>query len=352
LEEIGTKNWEYAHRLFQCVAAASRPLRVEELAEFLVFDFESESIPTFQDDWREEDPTHAVRLTCSSLLTIVDVAGSSVIQFSHFSVKEYLMSRRLLDAQGTISRFHVSMIHAHTIVAQACLGVLLHLNENTTKDDLKRFPLAKYAAEYWVSHARFEGVWPSIRDVAKRLFDPNNRHLSVWVWIYDPERSDEDDSLQPPSRARATPLHYATFCGLHEVVKFLIAEHSQDVNAKGFYRDETPLIVASREGHSEVAQLLLEHGASTEIRDMTGWSPLEQASTEGYVELINILLEHGAELNTLDDGNMTPLGFASSTGRLAAVRVLLEHGADPNVKVCTNQSPPYLASNEGVVPVL
>src|SRR5260221_7018022 len=30
LEEIGEHNWEYAHRLFQCVAAASRPLLVED----------------------------------------------------------------------------------------------------------------------------------------------------------------------------------------------------------------------------------------------------------------------------------------------------------------------------------
>ena len=86
LEEIGKQKWEYAHRLFQCVAAASRPLRVKELAEFLAFDFDTNSIPTLREDWREEDPTHAVRSTCSSLLAIVEVDGSSVIQFSHFSV--------------------------------------------------------------------------------------------------------------------------------------------------------------------------------------------------------------------------------------------------------------------------
>jgi hypothetical protein len=41
LEEIDEQNWKYAHRLFQCVAAASRPLLVNELAEFLAFDFEA-----------------------------------------------------------------------------------------------------------------------------------------------------------------------------------------------------------------------------------------------------------------------------------------------------------------------
>ena len=44
------RNWQaklgYAHRLFQCVAVASRPLRVKELAEFLVFDFDTDSTGT------------------------------------------------------------------------------------------------------------------------------------------------------------------------------------------------------------------------------------------------------------------------------------------------------------------
>jgi len=162
LEEIGKQNWQYAHRLFQCVAAASRPLRVEELAEFLAFDFDTDSTPTLREDWREEDPAHAVRSTCSSLLAIVDVNGSSIIQFAHFSVKEYLTSKRLAESKGTISRFHVSMTLAHTMIAQVCLGVLLHIDEGITKDDLKRFPLAKYAAEHWVGHAQFQDELPNV----------------------------------------------------------------------------------------------------------------------------------------------------------------------------------------------
>jgi hypothetical protein len=135
LEEIDEQNWEYAHRLFQCVAAASRPLRVDELAEFLAFDFEAESTPTFLADWRPEDPAHTVLSMCSSLLAVVkpEGYGSPIVQFAHFSVKEYLMSARLAKAKDTISRFHVSMTPAHTIVAQACLGVLLHLDENVTE---------------------------------------------------------------------------------------------------------------------------------------------------------------------------------------------------------------------------
>ena len=353
LQEIGDQNWEYAHRLFQCVTAASRPLRVEELAEFLAFDFSTGSTPTFLDDWRSEDPAHTVLSTCSSLLAIVDMYSSSVIQFTHFSVKEYLMSKRLAKSKDTISRFHVSMVPAHTIVAQACLGVLLHIDETITEDDLKKFPLAKHAARHWVGHARFSDVSRNIEDGMKRLFDPDNRHLAVWVWIYDPESPERiHERSRRPSEARATPLHYAAVCGIQDIIKFLIVERSQDINARGFDRNETPLGVASREGHSEVARVLLERGADTETRDDEDYSPLELASIYGHVEVVQVLLEHGADVNAQDKDNYTPLHVASVNGRLEASRVLLELGADPNAKREENQTPLHRTEEEGVARVL
>src|SRR5579863_2375387 len=138
LREINKADWELAHRLFQCVAAASRPFRVEELAEFLAFDFTSGPIAKFQEGWRLEDPVDAVLSTCSTLLTFVNVDGSSVIQFSHFSVKEFLTSTRLAEAGAeTLRHYYVSMTPAHTLVAQACLGILLHLDPNISRKSLK-----------------------------------------------------------------------------------------------------------------------------------------------------------------------------------------------------------------------
>ncbi len=353
LQDIGDQNWEYAHRLFQCVAAASRPLRVEELAEFLAFDFSSESTPTFLVDWRSDDPAHAVLSTCSSLLAFVDVDGSPFIQFAHFSVKEYLASQRVAEAKDSISRFHVSMTTAHTIVAQACLGVLLHIDENISKDSLEKFPLAGYAAEHTVGHSRFDNASSTIQDGMKRLFDPNNRHLPVWVWIHDPaEPWRSGDRHERPSEPRASPLHYAAFCGLLNIVKFLIVDRSQDVNARGFEDKETPLSVASRQGHSEVARVLLEHGADTETGNRTGCSPLEVASTDGHVEVVLVLLEHGADVEARDEYKYTALHMASTRGELASTRVLLEHSADPNAKNANDETPLHSAENAGVARVL
>src|SRR5580658_9762725 len=85
LQGIDKANWEFAHRMFQFVAVASRPLHVEELADLLAFDFKAGSIPIFYKDWRLEDPADAVLSTCSTLLAVVDnYWGPPVIQFSHF----------------------------------------------------------------------------------------------------------------------------------------------------------------------------------------------------------------------------------------------------------------------------
>jgi ankyrin repeat protein len=353
LKEIDKQNWEYAHRLFQCVAAASRPLRADELAEFLAFDFKVGSTPTFLADWRPEDPAHTVLSMCSSLLAVVDVDGSPVIQFAHFSVKEYLTSARLAEERDTISRFHVSMTPAHTIVAQACLGALLHLDENITKDNLDNFPLVEYAAEQWVGHAQFENVSSNVQDGMERLFDPRQRHLSVWVWIYDPEEPRRrSQRSQRPSLTRATSLHYASFWGMRDMATFLIAERSQDVNARGFDKKETPLHVASRHGYMDVTQLLLKHGADTEAQDDDKCTPLLLASRRECVEVARVLLKHGADREARDSYNCTPLLLASMRGYVEVSRVLLEHGADKDAQDERGWSPLMHASKMGHVEIV
>jgi len=126
---------------------ASHPLRVEEITDFLAFDFEEGPLPEFREDWRPDGPVEAILSTCCSLLAVVDVDGSRIIQFSHFLVKEFLTSTRLVEAEDTVTHhFHVLMTPTHTLMAQACLGILLYLNEDVTSGSLENYPLTEYAA--------------------------------------------------------------------------------------------------------------------------------------------------------------------------------------------------------------
>src|ERR1700743_1106173 len=130
LDWIPKEKRQHAHRLFQCLVVAIRPLRVEELAEVFAIEFEADSGPSLKEGWRPESPEDAVLSACSTLIAIIEDKGSKVVQFSHFSVKEYLTSARLrTSGVGNIRNYHISLDAAHTILARACLTVLLQLDD-------------------------------------------------------------------------------------------------------------------------------------------------------------------------------------------------------------------------------
>src|SRR5260221_4425353 len=121
-------------------------------------------------DCRLNDPVKAVLSICSTLLSLINVENSRVVQFGHFSVKEFLTSTRFAKKCDTISsRYHISMTPAHTVIAQVCLGILLHLPENVTEDCLMQYPLAGYASKHWFEHARFQGVSQNLLEGMKEL---------------------------------------------------------------------------------------------------------------------------------------------------------------------------------------
>ena len=286
LQEINKADWEYAHRLFQFVAVAVRPLRVEELAELLAFDFEAGPIPKLYEDWRPEDPMYAVLSACPSFLTIVDdYSNRKVVQFSHFSVKEFLTSTRLYEANDfTLRHCHISETPAHTLAARACMSYLLRLDKDITRGSLRDLPFAQYSAEYWANHARLDDVSRNVKGELKELFDPSKPHLAVCTWICEPDipllsyRGISQPERPPP--LCGTPLHYAAIWGLHSMVELLVNEHSQDVNSQDFANSVTPLHVAlsNRHGQPKFVSMLIEHGADVSAQDKDRQTPLHLAS--------------------------------------------------------------------------
>lgn len=346
LKEIKEADQKLAHYMFQCVAVASRRLHVEELAEFFAFDFTAGPIPTFHEDRRRKaDAVHSI---CSNILSIVKVDGSSVVQFLHRSVQEYLTYTHLFDPIDTTSLPYDLMTPPHTRAAQACLGILLHLKDDITRNSLLKFPLAEYAAEHWVDHVQFEDVRQSVEEGLRRLFDPREPQFLVWIWIHDPmapswSRAERTEKPSPPS---GTPLHYAAFYGLLSIVKYLIDKplQLQDVHLRGFDDESTPLHVASSQGHVEVARILLDHGADATVQDKYGWTPLHKASEGGHAEVVLLLLEYDPNATTQDNLGLTPF-----TGDVTVTPVPVKHGANATARNKLGSTPLHQACRSGQV---
>ena len=379
LRQIPQANQAHAHRMLQCLVVAVRPLRVEELAELLAFEFDAAQggIPKYREAWQLDDQTQAVLSTCSSLVTII--IGEHfrlIVQFSHFSVKEFLMSNRL----GDFSRYHIHPISAHTILTQACLGILLHLNDHIDEESVKTFPLAEYAAQHWVEHARFQDIASRVKDGMATLFDADKPHFAAWVGLYDvdsPKFYQRDLSAEISLNLTPNTLYYAVLCGFYDLVTHLAIKNPQHVNAIcGRY--SFPLLAALGEGHIEVAELLLKLGANVDARERTGKTVLLKALSRpqrNLASIVKFLLEKGADVNARDNtlrnalhlladyggdlevAQMLALHRADDDGKaplytlserdedevLDHARLLLEYGADVNCRDKDNQTPLYRA---------
>src|SRR5258708_209903 len=187
LKGIHKTNRGHVQRLLQCLAVAIRPLRVEDLAAILTFDpvaIEG-GFPTLKADSRSEDQEQELLSACPSLITIVGSHDSRVVQFSHFSVKEFLPSGRLVMSTEDISRYHILPEAAHTTLAQASLGVLLCLDDKVDSWSARSIPLVEYAARHWVSHAQFGSVSSRVMRKMKTLFDSDKPYFAAWLRIYD-----------------------------------------------------------------------------------------------------------------------------------------------------------------------
>jgi ankyrin repeat protein len=356
LKGINKAQKDNAHRLLQCLTVAARPLLVEELAELLAFDFRASTtggLPTLKEDWRWDNQEEAVLTTCSSLIAVIPRGDSRVVQFSHFSVKEYLTSSRLARSpNGEVSRFYINLEPAHTVMAQACLATLLQLDEHFSKGDANASPLVKYAAQHWVDHAQFKDVSSRVRDGMVDLFDSSKPRFAAWVKVHNIDERWRFFAPHSPDSV-GSPLYYAAFCGFYDLVESLILNHPDQVNAVGG-RNLFPLPAALYKGHFRVANLLYKHGAIVDVRDSDEETPLHVASASEQVDTMRWLLDHGADANARTCVSFTPLHRAILNTHLEAVQVLLEHNADVNLQSITGKTPLYkligpLSSQEGKV---
>ena len=350
---IDKEKRKHAIRLLQCLTFSRRPLLVNELAEVLATRVDAGQIPRLDKEKRSIKPDEDVLLAGSTLITTIKPgvhSNTRVVQFSHYSVVEFLTSKRLASSNKEgLPQYYISPESAHTTLAQTCIGTLLQL-DNQVKGVTQGFPLAEYAAQNWFHHAQYKDVAPLIQDAMNCLFDPSRKHLTVWVSVHDLDhvssRSQHSKDSSPPE---PSPLYYASLCGIRSVVEYLVVRCQQDPNRSHGSRG-TPLHAAVALGYTEIVQFFLDHDADVNVRDKHNSTPLHEAS--GSVDIMELLLSHDADVNALDHRGDSALHKASRYQRFDAVKLLVERGADVNVRDKSNPTPLHEASGSGKLDVM
>jgi len=126
------------------------------------------------------------------------------------------------------------------------------------------------------------------------------------------------------------PIYWAVATHDLDKIRNLI-DKGEDVNCRSLM-GHTPLIFAARQNYIDVAELLLEAGATPDLQDGLKWAALHHAilplERGCHNEIVALLLRYGADVNIQDARKRTPLHRAAQFGCIKAVRLLLDGGAD------------------------
>ena len=97
----------------------------------------------------------------------------------------------------------------------------------------------------------------------------------------------------------------------------------------------TPLYEAAYYGHLDVAELLIERGATVDAKDRHNFTPLMYASAEGNSAMVELLLQNTADLYLQNNNDETALHSAADNGHPDVVAILIGAAKDKKKYVNT-----------------
>ena len=106
-------------------------------------------------------------------------------------------------------------------------------------------------------------------------------------------------------------------------VKSLL-ENGSEVNAKD-NSNETALIRASMNGHTDIVKMLLDRGTDVNAKNNYGNTALIRASMNGHTDTVALLLEKGADVNVTNNYGWTSLINTSRWGHKKVVLLIKNH---------------------------
>ncbi|WP_422413119.1 MULTISPECIES: ankyrin repeat domain-containing protein [unclassified Endozoicomonas] len=144
-----------------------------------------------------------------------------------------------------------------------------------------------------------------------------------------------------------TALMIASSEGVTDLAELLI-RHGADVNAARAEDGVTALFFAAKNNDIDITRLLIGAGADLNTpRTSDGATPLSIAVQEGCTECARLLIYAGADTSAALSSGMTLLYIAALRGNTDCVELLLNAGLDPNDASSIGITPLYIAALKG-----
>jgi ankyrin repeat protein len=109
-------------------------------------------------------------------------------------------------------------------------------------------------------------------------------------------------------------------------------------------KNETPLILAARFGHTGIVKQLIDSGADLDAADVNRAGALTWAARMGKGDITRLLIQAGAKTELIDAVGFTPLAHAVRLGHTDIVDALLSGKASVNITLPKGSSVMYWAA--------
>ena len=157
-------------------------------------------------------------------------------------------------------------------------------------------------------------------------------------------------------RQTYVPAELAVRTGSSMIMKYMLSQ-GLSPNHGAIVRGKTPsggslLLQAVAQGAVETADVLLQAGADSNMRDISGEVPLHVAVRKLNSPMVRLLLSRGADPCLPDRLGDAPLHAATHSGHLMIVSSLLKHNADVYQKGGKGTIAPQIAAREGHAHIL
>ncbi|XP_035220357.1 protein fem-1 homolog C-like [Stegodyphus dumicola] len=186
--------------------------------------------------------------------------------------------------------------------------------------------------------------------------DGNLCRLKVFL---DNKTKEEIAALVSSRTNGATPLVMACRNGHLDVAVYLLEKCNADIEQVGSvtFDGETiegapPLWCAAAAGHLNVVKTLIKFNASVNSTTKTNSTPLRAACFDGHFEIAKYLVEHGADIEIANRHGHTCLMIACYKGHYEISKYLLECGADVNRKSVKGNTALHDCAESGSLDIL